>query len=331
MVKIKGDLRYRHEMIDQETKDQVRHRQRIRARVNVEAKANDTVKLYFRLASGSDDPVSTNQTLDGGFSTKNWGLDLAYFDIVPSSLAGMHLMGGKMKNPFHKSSLIWDGDLTPEGLALRYSPSTGTIEPVLSVGYFWVEERSQNDDSFLMGGEAAMKMNPGTASFHAGAGYYQFTEAKGRAPFFDPGDNFGNCLDAQGTYETDFTEIHVFAELGMMMVNLPVKMYGSFVTNTQADEDNQGFLAGLGIGKAKVPGSYEINYNYRKLEADAVVGAYTDSDPWGGGTDGEGHQFVAKYQLGKNFQLAGTYFLTKQGIEDGTDYGRFQGDLVFKF
>ena len=59
-IKVKGDLRYRHEMIKIEDED-ARNRHRIRARIGVEANPTDNIKLGFQLATGSDDPISRNQ------------------------------------------------------------------------------------------------------------------------------------------------------------------------------------------------------------------------------------------------------------------------------
>jgi hypothetical protein len=59
---------------------------------------------------------------------------------------------------------------------------------------------------------------------------------------------------------------------------------------------------------------------------------WTDSDRWGGGTDGKGHKVYAKYQIMKNLQLGGTYFKDDKGIaKGGTDYDRMQLDLVAAF
>ncbi len=77
-VKLGGDLRYRHEQIDAEGED-MRSRHRIRARLSVDAAVEENLSLHFRLASGSDDPISTNQTLDGAGTTKGFGLDRAFF------------------------------------------------------------------------------------------------------------------------------------------------------------------------------------------------------------------------------------------------------------
>ena len=73
-IKLKGDTRYRHELIDREGANQ-RNRQRLRVRLGLDAKVNDTVSAGLQLATGGDDPRSTNQTLgDGG---PNVRLDVA--------------------------------------------------------------------------------------------------------------------------------------------------------------------------------------------------------------------------------------------------------------
>ena len=77
--KIKGDFRYRHEMIEKEdTKTRTRHR--LRARVGIEGNVNTETKIVVGISSGSDDPVSNNQSLDDGFSSKAVVVDVAYFE-----------------------------------------------------------------------------------------------------------------------------------------------------------------------------------------------------------------------------------------------------------
>src|SRR5687768_7339452 len=68
-LRFSGDLRYRHEAINEETESE-RHRHRIRGRFGVTADVADNVRLGLTLATGGDDPVSANQTLDTGFSRK---------------------------------------------------------------------------------------------------------------------------------------------------------------------------------------------------------------------------------------------------------------------
>jgi len=91
----KGDFRYRYENIDQEGKDG-RNRSRIRARTHLEADVSPTVQVGIGLATGGDDPVSSNQTIGGGGTSKDIKIDLAYFDW--SGLENTNITGGKFKN-----------------------------------------------------------------------------------------------------------------------------------------------------------------------------------------------------------------------------------------
>lgn len=114
-IRLKGDFRYRHDTIDAEFADRNRHRQRIRARPAIEADVSDNLEVGFGLATGSDNPVSSNQTLGDGFSSKAINLDLAYFDWS-TGVDGLHVVGGKFKNPLQRAGgngLIWDSDLRP--------------------------------------------------------------------------------------------------------------------------------------------------------------------------------------------------------------------------
>ena len=62
MLAWRGDVRYRYESFEIDQKDD-RERNRLRARVALKATVSETVDVVVGLASGSDDPVSTNQTL----------------------------------------------------------------------------------------------------------------------------------------------------------------------------------------------------------------------------------------------------------------------------
>src|SRR5262245_55744703 len=55
-VRLSGDLRYRHEAINEEGSTE-RERQRIRARFGVTADVTDEVRVGLTLATGGDDPV----------------------------------------------------------------------------------------------------------------------------------------------------------------------------------------------------------------------------------------------------------------------------------
>ena len=116
----KGDFRYRFESFDIEGKPD-RNRNRVRARAALIADITPTMEVGLGLASGGDDPVSSNQTLGGGGSSKELRMDLAYFDW--SGLANTRILGGKFSNYIHRSgknALLWDGDWRPEGTGINW-------------------------------------------------------------------------------------------------------------------------------------------------------------------------------------------------------------------
>ena len=327
-ITMKGDLRYRHEMIDKDGSE-IRNRQRIRTRISITAQPEDNLKLGLRLASGSDDPASGNQTLDGAFTTKSFMLDRAYFawDHVAS---GTTIFGGKMGNPFYqpaKTELLWDGDLSPEGMALQHTFTQDNTRITINGASLWIDERKADDDVMMYGAQGLLAHTIDDMTFTVGGSYFDYTNLQGVVL----NDHFfGNTNDGD-TFMNDFTLVEFFAEIGFVVAERPITLFADFVINQNADTDNQGYLFGAKLGIAQKPGTWQLKYNYREVQKDAVMGALTDSDFRGSGTDGKGHELEFGYQLTGKSTLALTYFANKLGVENGTDYNRVMADLKFKF
>ena len=341
-IKVKGDFRYRHEMIDKEGKD-IRHRQRIRARFGIFAKANENINIGIQLATGSDDPVSTNQTLDGAASSKDIHLDLAYFTFNHEKVSALHITAGKMKNPFFKpgkAELIWDVDWNPEGGAITLSKKLDNVEIKVTGAGLWIDERSSSDDSYIAAGQGLVKfkLNEKKSSVTLGGSVINYVNAKDFAPFHDNEDGMGNSvvepIEGEGIfYANNYELIEVFGEISHKFEEIPITLFGDFVSNGGADSLNTGLLFGIKVGKAKKAGSWEFRYLYREIEKDAVVGAFTNSDFGGGGTNSKGHEIGGAYQLLKNTAFKLTYFINEIGIDQNItkDYSRLQADIQLKF
>ena len=149
-IRMDGDFRYRYETIDVDSAS-IRSRNRISARANVRADLADDVEIGFGLATGGDDPVSTNQTIGGGGSSKNVALNLAYADWAVTD--NLHLIAGKYKNPMFavgKQPMLFDSDWTPEGMALTYKHDWFFANAFGN----WLESDSRNsNDTFSWGGQ----------------------------------------------------------------------------------------------------------------------------------------------------------------------------------
>jgi hypothetical protein len=350
----KGDVRYRYESITDDAKgDYTRERNRIRARLGAEAKASDTLKGGIRVSTGGNDPVSPNQTVGDGFQKKDMKLDLAYFDwqlysMEPSTVS---LVAGKQSNCFGLildrtvQDLLWDPDLSIEGLTLQGQSTLGIATLKANGGYLWVQERDkENDDSVIYAGQAALKLQFIPELYvTAGVGYYDYNRMEGYGPndWEGKGNFYGNSsVDkvSNGTtnkvYKYDFTPLECFAEVGGFVGRFPVTLYAQTVSNSKADDNDKGYLYGLTLGKAKNPKTFEVGVQYAELEKNAVAGFSTDSDRWGGGTDGKGWKYIARYQINKNLHSNLIYFQDTKKISDPakeTDYSRMQVDLVFAF
>lgn len=346
-IKISGDFRFRHDHLDSEDASTGKWNKgvdkgRIRARLMFETKVNDDWDLAFRIASGSDkSPISTNQDLEDSFSKKDLWLDLAYFTWHPAAKKGLKVFGGKMKNAFYragKSQLIWDTDLNPEGIAAQYVMSLNEVDQLfINGGGFWVDENTSGVDTSLWGVQTYWKRKIGNPDYIlAGVGYYDFANLQGRDDLKSTWgtSNFLGNTSSGGLFVSDFDIFEAFGEYGFEYAGLPLAVFGNWAQNIVASSsEDTGWMIGCKLNKAKELGSWELMYDYRVLEADAVVGALSESDWLGGGTDGKGHRFVFKYQLAKNVQAGLTYYHLeneRSSIRDA-DYRRLQADLVFKF
>lgn len=330
-VKWKGDFRYRYEDIREDDKDD-RDRNRIRARAALIAKTSDTTEVGLGLATGGDDPVSTNQTLGGGGSTKDLRLDLAY--LKWTGLENTYVTAGKFSNPFYKvqkSGLIWDGDFRPEGLAVGWA---GDIM-FASASYNFIESDSKSDDDGIWGAQVGATFSLTDSMKLTAAAKYLDIPTKGREAIYDD-DFFGNSAVMDGgveVYAYDYNLINASVDLSFSLFDMPMSIYGDYVENDDADDLETGYLAGVKLGKAKKKGSWQVQYQYQDLEADATLGLLTDSDFAGGGTDGEGHKFSAKYAIDNAWYVGATYFDTNRGVDLGndSDYQRLMIDTGFKY
>ena len=329
-VRLAGDLRYRHESID-DALYSTRNRHRIRARMSVTATVAENTNMVFGLSTGPSTNDSGNQTLDEGFSYKPIGVDLAYFNWGVTD--NISILGGKMPSPFFRPTgyhLIYDSDIRPEGLAAKYQ--SGSFFGNASA--FWAEERGGDSDSMLFGLQGGYRGSLSNGlKLTAGVSYYKTTHMKGRAPLFTPGNGQGNQLDTHGNYLYGFSEFNMFSELRFDLGGEPTTLFADYVSNTEAVVFNDGYAAGITYGRISNPGDWSLGYIYQDLAANAIVGAFSDSDFAGGTSDGRGHTFRAGYILPNGWNFAVRFVGGERGEAAGKkrDYNRLMADVSFRY
>ncbi|MGE0173083.1 MAG: putative porin [Oligoflexales bacterium] len=340
-----GDLRYRMEQKDFGEKGgtdpdaDLNHR--IRARFGVTAKPTTNLSLGFRIATGkAETATSTNQTLTGDFSKKPAMIDLAYFTLQPVPEA--QVTAGKMKLLFlssAQSDLVWDTDVTPEGLMTTYEANLGTVSLIPQVGHFLIADRAGKDDANMGMGGLGVRVSTDSFKLLFAGSLYSFSNLKG----FEA-DAKGNSTDEvtpDGTKPDETIDLYaekyevqdLYLQVSTAFGSIPVTVFANAITNSKVDEENKGSLFGLKVGEAKGDVPWAVAYNYRKLESDATIGALTDADIGGGGTGVEGSKFQFQWAFNNNLTSSLTFFDAKKTVATNVtqDVDTYHLDFVASF
>ncbi len=132
-VKLKGDFRLRYQYERRNADTEGRTRGRYRFRLGGEGQVIDQFKVGFGLATGSDDPKSTNQTFSGDgsrtFGTPDIRLDYAFGEYQP--LSNFKVAFGKFKRKpylWAPTDMLWDSDINPEGASLHWEDALASVD-----------------------------------------------------------------------------------------------------------------------------------------------------------------------------------------------------------
>ncbi len=189
-TQIKGDVRLRYEDVNVDnpiSRSGNQDRERVRARVGFYSEINPQVDAGVRVATGSSaDARSTNQSLDNYFEKKSLWVDLAYLDWHPTAIPNLHLIGGKMAQPWvSMGDIIWDSDINPEGVAVTYKTNLGATELFGSAGHYTLKDNVDGDgvqfkhDAQLYHGQLGAKFNAAdTLKFTVGGSIYGYDNDK---------------------------------------------------------------------------------------------------------------------------------------------------------
>jgi hypothetical protein len=364
----KGDLRYRNENIDQEFTVRDRNRDRIRARIGLVAKVNDTVKVEAQFTTTeNDDARSPNQTLTDSSSRKALDIDTAFAEWAPN--ANWKLTLGKMRYPWVRtSSYFYDGDVNPEGVAVAWQQAATGLFGSAFVAR--IAERGALADSNMFGAQFGLRNNFGDGGrYTIAAGYFDGGAVKGYnvAQSSAAGGFFGNstttlasiCRSGNATcLANDFNILEVLGEVQFKVAGRPLVLFADYANNSSADFKNvttnpttnipagldTAYAVGFTYGKASNPGTWEFGYVYQKVEKDALFGQWVDSDFASGSTDGDGSAIRGAYAFAKNWKFNFTYFMNKTNNDVAAavtfptarnvfdrDYKRLQLDLNMTF
>jgi hypothetical protein len=374
-IKGRGDFRYRHEYIGTErvvggnlttpgtiedASDRTRHR--IRARLGFDAQVTEKVKGTLLLATGGDDPRSSNQTLGSQSSRKSVGVDMAYVDW--NALNGMNIILGKQPWPFWRpgTSLFFDGDYNPEGGAVKFERGS-----LFGSAYgWWLSEqynanpRGENSDGNVFGAQLGAKFALFGGETRFAAHYYDCGACQDQASIlfgntattgvFPNNSGNGNTVYRTGASTVaspaflryDYEILGLSAEMGLTAFKLPLSLWVDYSQNMASGvQEDTAYAVGASIGRASNPKTWQAAAWYQMMESDSLFGQFVDSDFGDGRTDSDGWVLRGVYAPVRNVNVSATYFinnLNQDGRRDSyfnvnetLDYDRLQLDLNYRF
>lgn len=332
---LKGDLRARYEIRDKDYKegqgsDISRDRWRTRFRVGgVWDNKAENWQVGAGLASGSDDPTSTNDTWseDKPFETGDIRLDYAYAKHKWDDFAftiGQHV------NPYKSSWVLWDGDVRLAGLTAQYGAKQGIFA---TLGGYSAKLVNDDNTATLVAGQAGYNGKAGAAAYTLAAGYHTYSKSlinEGAAAFLL------NNVD-EDKYELNIGDL--YGKVSFPAGPVKLSLYGQIWQNFGADGNIGQSQAGSSFtqkpedadmgwvfGADAKYGAFKLGYAYSVVEADSLFGYLSDSD-FGDGlskTNKKGHRVQAGYAITKNWSADVTWL----SFERDEDYAAAKEDQV---
>lgn len=287
----------------------------------------------------------------------------------------LDITAGKFTNPFEigSSEMIWDRDVKPEGVYEKINVNLIDTDNFDLKGYLTGGQFILNESSTLASPNPLVAAKTGDSELWAVQGglnpvfytpflerpvdfltafsYYNYMNYANNNNFTIGGTSLANGnpnvsgpfsqLDAR-----DFQVVETYNEIALYPYGLPTRFFMDIADNVaNSPIGNQGgtvlhsnlaWAMGTRIGALNKAKDWELRYEYRYVGANAVVGAFSDSDFGLGFAGKKGSVIKAAYMLTDSLTLAGSVFLV-DNLNAGTagiidqEQRRFQVDLVWKF
>lgn len=272
---LNGDVRLRHESNFDVPGAPNRDRGVLRARLRAAYALNSWLTLSGQIATGdNDDPNSSDITLGNFDDDLAVSLDQIY---MRAAFGGLTLTGGKIPQPFGRTELVWDGDVSPQGVSASYKADVSGGASVKANGlYFLVDEASGGEDARMIGGQAQFETAASRPlKLELAAGYYDYRLSSLAGG--DTGD-FRTNRFAAGRYLSDFDLLDVIAavQYNGLGERWPVRLVGDYVHNYGATTDQDtGFGVDLLVGRGSKVGDWRLGYGYAEADVDAILTAFS--------------------------------------------------------
>ncbi|MFV9646424.1 MAG: hypothetical protein ACNYWU_11435, partial [Desulfobacterales bacterium] len=150
---------------------------------------------------------------------------------------------------------------------------------------------------------------------------------------------YGNTLNAAGDgYKYGFKLYEGITYLNFKFADIPVKLFFDYIKNVADNvpgDHDTAISTGFKVGKNKKQGDLSLYFHWSKIEPDATLGIYNDSDFYG--SNRKGTKTKLSYNAWDFLTLNAALFVTENvkdwvdGEDARSEETRFMMDFVAKF
>jgi putative porin len=348
-VDLYGDFRFRFEEDWNSTRSSGtersdRARARIRGRIGMKISPNDFFQINTRLRTGNKDNQQSPHWTMADFSNNDTGTHALVFDKWYGKLKKDHLWawGGRNGIPIWKQNeLLWDDDATVIGGAVgakNYALGPGKLS--LNTGYVLLPDGMRENHGEMAIGQLAYSSKFNNIGWTAAGGVLALN-----------GDSSTPDNLRQGNGNRDYTIWVGNLQAKTEISGFPVSLGFDYMHNSEdytaaelvgtptgtTNDDTDGYVFQIRIGKNKKLGDWLIGYSYADIETLAVNASYAQDDwmRWGSSkqtdaSDFHGHEIRAAYVLPWKWKVLARFYSVESNLNP-QDGNRFRIDFNRKF
>lgn len=334
---VSGDARIRYES---NWGGALRNRDRmaLRARLRANYKILDWLSVGGQIVTGDpDDPNSSDMTLGNFADDFQIALDQVW--IKAQLGEGVEVVAGKFPQPFVRTDMVWEADVSPQGLGFGLRHDFGESAGFLANGiYFVIDESAGGPDSRMIGGQGVAWFKPvDELKLDIALGYYNFRLASLAGG--DTGDFRSNRMLA-GRYLSNYKLLDniVVADWYGLGQRWPVKLTADLVHNFGAPRGmGDGIFLQAQAGRLVSESDWRLGYSYSNTDVDAVLAAFSE-DNTALATNSIQHGVAFDWVLRSHLKLGINYYRYKAkeaavglGFFDGRWLDRLRVNFMVEF
>lgn len=276
--------------------------------VGFTSQINDELTMGARFSSGTEGARQSGyQTFNDAFGFDNNSIDMAYMMWQPPGVSGFTMWGGKFKAPWTTTPMVWDGDVTVEGLAQHYAWNDFD---------FYLGELVPAEEGFYLLAQAGISDLLLEDSHLAVTYHYINSEAwQHIRDDMDSGILTNKWNFSRLESPDDYRAIEVYWSWKSDVMDVPFKIKANFLMNLEdtapglADEAGwqQAAWASLAFNDLTLvdPGDWNIWGEYGRIQPNSALPWLNDA--WRGTTDTEFWLVGWKYRLLRSTDLTVAY------------------------